>query len=93
MILQNLIREKRLQSSDVSVIDKEKLYSLMEKYGASRGFTYDRFFKEGFRLWELVGVDFVKDFSLEVIRKKLSSITLMSCDLMVVRVMDGSGLL
>lgn len=70
MILQNLIREKRLQSSDVSVIDKEKLYSLMEKYGASRGFTYDRFFKEGFRLWELVGVDFVKDFFLRSNQKK-----------------------
>lgn len=70
MILQNLTREKRLQSSDISVIDKEKLYSLMEKYGASRGFTYDRFFKEGFRLWELVGVDFVKDFFLRSNQKK-----------------------
>ena len=70
MILQNLIREKRQQSSDVPVIDKEKLYSLMEKHGASRGFTYDRFFKEGFRLWDLVGVDFVKDFFLRSNQKK-----------------------
>ena len=70
MILQNLIRENKLQSSTFSATDKEKLYLLMEKYGASRGFTYDRFFKEGFRLWELVGVDFVKDFFLRSNQKK-----------------------
>lgn len=70
MILQNLISKNKLQSSNFSVMDKEKLYLLMEKYGASRGFTYDRFFKEGFRLWELVGVDFIKDFFLRSNQKK-----------------------
>lgn len=63
-VLHKITSSKVLTCDDLTSQDKEKLYTLMERLGASRAFTYDRFFKEGFRLWELIGVDSIKDFFL-----------------------------
>ena len=49
-----------LNPDDLSAAQKQSLYDLMESYGASRSFTYDRFFKEGFEQWELTGVNAIK---------------------------------
>lgn len=60
-ILHKITSGDRLSASDLTPQKKEELFLLMKKYGASRAFSYDRFFKEGFRLWELIGIDFIKD--------------------------------
>lgn len=60
-ILHKITCDVSLSGRDLNPRQKESLFMLMEKYGASRAFTYDRFFKEGFRLWELIGIDFIKD--------------------------------
>lgn len=49
-----------LNSDDLSPNQKKLLYEVMMRHGASQGFTYDRFFKEGFREWELMGIDEIK---------------------------------
>jgi hypothetical protein len=48
-------------SNDLSVDEKKVLYSIMLSYNATNGFTYDRFFKEGFDEWELKGINMVTD--------------------------------
>lgn len=51
---------KVLSSKDLGPEEKQQLYALMKRYGASQAFSYDRFFKEGFRVWELLGVDWIQ---------------------------------
>lgn len=51
---------KVLPSKDLEPEEKQQLYALMKRYGASQAFSYDRFFKEGFRVWELLGVDWIQ---------------------------------
>ncbi len=45
------------KSSDFSVKEKEKLFSFFEGYGMKRGTVYNRFFRDGFKEWELSGVE------------------------------------
>ena len=52
--------------------EKNELYDLMKKYGASCGFSYDRFFKEGFAEWELIGIDKVKADFIEEYKEELT---------------------
>lgn len=49
-----------LNAEDLTPQEKEVLYIVMTSHGASRGFAYDRFFKEGFSSWEMVGIDNIK---------------------------------
>ena len=51
---------KKLSSKDLEPEEKQQLYTLMKRYGASQAFSYDRFFKEGFRVWELLGIDWIQ---------------------------------
>lgn len=51
---------KVLSSKDLEPEEKQQLYTLMKRYGASQAFSYDRFFKEGFRVWELLGIDWIQ---------------------------------
>lgn len=44
-------------SSDFSVKEKETLFRFMQGYGMKRGTAYNRFFRDGFKEWELAGVD------------------------------------
>ena len=48
---------KHLDAADLKPNEKSRLYNLMKTYGASIYFSYDRFFKEGFSQWELIGVN------------------------------------
>ena len=55
-----------LKSDDLTPTQKEQLYEVMRRHEASRGFSYDRFFKEGFKSWEWQGIDGVKrDFLIQ----------------------------
>ena len=49
-----------LKSEDLTPTQKEQLYEVMRRHEASQGFAYDRFFKEGFKPWEIQGIDGVK---------------------------------
>ena len=50
-----------LSSADLSADEKKRLYALMREHGATDGFTYNRFFKEGFSQWEIDGIFEMKD--------------------------------
>ena len=44
--------------------EKQALYNLFGRYGATNSFAYQRIFKEGFDEWELLGVDaIIKKFN------------------------------
>lgn len=45
-----------LSPTDLSADEKKLLYALMASLGATNGFTYNRFFKEGFSQWEIDGI-------------------------------------
>ena len=60
ILIKIIDKKKTLVSADMTVEQKKRLYEHMARYGATQGFTYDRFFKEGFRQWEIEGVDAVK---------------------------------
>lgn len=60
-----------LISSDLSAEDKQALFALMHKYGATNSMTYNRFFRDGFSQWELKGIneilsDFCEEHNLEI---------------------------
>lgn len=44
-------------SSDFTVQEKEKLFSFFERFGMKRGTVYNRFFRDGFKPWELTGIE------------------------------------
>ena len=46
-----------LISSDLSVEEKQALFSLMHRYGATSSMTYNRFFRDGFSAWEQKGIN------------------------------------
>lgn len=60
-----------LNCDDLTPNQKLYLWELMKSYGASQGFAYDRFFKEGFREWELLGIDNIKKRFIEEHQKEL----------------------
>lgn len=45
-----------LNCDDLTANQKVLLFELMQNYGATRGFAYDRFFQKGFDEWELQGI-------------------------------------
>lgn len=49
-----------LSPDDLLATEKKQLYDLLMSYGASLSFAYERFFKEGFDAWELIGIDNIK---------------------------------
>lgn len=54
---ENLINSRGSSTSaDFQVEEKERIFSVMENYGMSRGTAYNRFFRDGFRPWEVIGV-------------------------------------
>lgn len=67
----NMIIEKltqpgaHLNCDDLTPNQKKLLWEIMKRYGASQGFAYDRFFKEGFLQWELIGINSIKRKFLE----------------------------
>lgn len=51
-------------SSDFTAKEKERLFVFFEKHGMTRGTAYNRFFRDGFKLWEIQGINgCVNDFS------------------------------
>lgn len=61
-----------LSVDDLSPDEKKRLSALMSDFGATAGFTYDRFFQKGFRRWELEGIrkiksDFLKQHEKEML--------------------------
>lgn len=61
MILDKMVEPNaHLACDDLTPNQKKHLWTVMMRHGASQGFAYDRFFKEGFREWELLGIDNVK---------------------------------
>lgn len=55
----------RSTSSDFSVKEKEMLFSFFENHGMKRSTAYNRFFRDGFKDWELNGVECcIKDFCI-----------------------------
>ncbi|MCF0243437.1 MAG: hypothetical protein HUK06_01590 [Bacteroidaceae bacterium] len=66
MIKIEISEKKHLQSSDLSANQKKCLYAVMQKNGATEMFSYTRFFRDGFKEWELRGIDNIKkDFLKE----------------------------
>ena len=66
-----------LDVTDMTPEEKRLLYAFFEQHGASQGFTYDRFFKEGFTLWELDCINQIKiDYMEHLHTKEKVSITL-----------------
>jgi len=52
-------------SSVIIPEDKKKLYSVMEEYGMCASTAYNRFFRDGFSLWEMKGIeDTIKEFDV-----------------------------
>lgn len=49
-----------LNCDDLTPNQKVLLYDIMQRHEATKGFAYDRFFKEGFDPWEMMGVDAIK---------------------------------
>lgn len=61
MIIEKITKPKsHLECSDLTPSQKKLLYEVVASYGAVPGFSYNRFFKEGFREWELLGIERVK---------------------------------
>lgn len=60
-----------LTASELTPQEKEILYDEMIKNGSTRAFAYDRFFKEGFKEWELKGIFNIK---IEFMENNLSEI-------------------
>lgn len=60
-----------LECNDLTPNQKMLLWDVMKAEGASQGFAYDRFFKEGFREWELIGVDAIKAAFIEEHQREL----------------------
>lgn len=62
-----------LTSADLTADEKKLLYQTMTDAGATEGFSYNRFFKEGFSAWEIDGINTVKiDFlhHLQTVEKR-----------------------
>lgn len=68
-----LIPHKHLKSNDLTADQKKLLYSIMMKHGASYSFGYDRFFKEGFEKWEMLGINTVKKNFLQLHDKEIAN--------------------
>ncbi len=49
-----------LTKTDLSAEEKKKLYEIFISHGATQAWAYDRCFKEGFREWEIIGIDRLK---------------------------------
>lgn len=64
-----------LTASELTPKEKEILYDEMIKNGSTRAFAYDRFFKEGFKEWELKGIMMIKAEFFEKYRYELDPIT------------------
>lgn len=50
-----------LDCKDLLPDQKLVLWEVMIRHGATQAWAYDRFFKEGFRKWELIGINKIKD--------------------------------
>ena len=55
-----LISGRALPVKLMSPVEKKRLFELMTQYGATEHFARDRFFKEGFKSWEYIGIDNLK---------------------------------
>lgn len=62
-----------LNPNDLSADEKKQVYNLLGMNGASMAFAYERLFKEGFKEWELVGIDQIKKDYLSEMCLHLSS--------------------
>lgn len=61
MIIEKVsVPKTHLMVDDLTPDEKKILWDVMARYGASQGFSYDRFFTKGFLEWELQGVDSIK---------------------------------
>ena len=61
MILERLTAPRtHLNCDDLTPNQKVLLFDIMQRHEATRGFAYDRFFKEGFDPGELKGIDAIK---------------------------------
>lgn len=67
-----LTPHNHFKSNDLSPEQKKKLYALMMKHGASYSLGYDRFFKEGFDKWEMLGINTVKKHFLQLHNKDIA---------------------
>lgn len=68
-----LIPHKHFKSNDLTVDQKKLLYSIMMKHGASYSLGYDRFFKEGFEKWEMLGINTIKKNFLQLHDKEIAN--------------------
>lgn len=59
-ILKILNENGHLVSEDLTVDEKQKLNEVMVKNGATRGYSYHRFYKDGYKEWEMAGIDDLK---------------------------------
>ncbi len=72
MIIEKLTEPKtHLECNDLTPNQKKFLWEVMARYGALQYFAYDRFFKEGFHQWELIGVNQIKREFIEAHKAEL----------------------
>lgn len=69
-IIQKIISGGVFVSSDLTSDEKKRLHALMKHYGASEGYSYNRFFQRGFSQWELKGIEWVKAEYLNVMERE-----------------------
>lgn len=55
-IFKNVLSGGTLTPSDLSPKEKVSLYALMQTLEGTTGFTYTRFFRDGFAQWEIDGI-------------------------------------
>ena len=61
MIIEKLQQPKtHLECNDLTPNQKKLLWEVMGRHEALQYFAYDRFFKEGFHQWELMGINRIK---------------------------------
>lgn len=65
--------QKFLAPKDVSPAGKQRLYEHFGKYGLPHSTCYLRIFDKGFKEWEIVGVDSIKDSFIKEHLAKISA--------------------
>ena len=56
-IFENLLKgDGCVTSDDLTADEKKRVYDVMQAAGMTDGTTYNRFFRDGFKEWELTGI-------------------------------------
>lgn len=69
-----------LTREDLTPNQKKHLWKVMQRHEAKPGFSYERFFAKGFRKWELIGIDAIKNDFLKEHQAELAEVNIRKKD-------------